>query len=651
MCQRYQKAFLAYCEECKAEKLADLHGVKSGGFRGIFSALALALVAFLILPIAVLFYYGLRNITHPSSFSLVGEATWVSLAASAFAVGISLTIGVPLGYFLARSKSSWSRVMTILLRIPMGLPPMVAGVILLLTFGPYALFGKVFAGHFVNTLIGVCGAQTFVAAPFVIEGSRGAFLQLDPFLHWAGKNIGLSEVENFVFVGLPSAWSGVRTSVLLGWLRAMGEFGATVLVAFHPYSLPILAFVNFDGGGLASTLSVVEVTVLVTLLGAVGLSSISYPRRLAFTSIKRSVKRGPTRTSLPNENREVVELLKVEVACRLEKFDIELDFTSGFRTSILGYSGAGKSALLAGIVGAWELYGVEGERRVTEVSKGGTDLDIPSTEIVLVPQSGALFPHLNVGQHLEIARMTSGAGSSLLDRVVGAFDLADFLDSPAKSLSGGQRQRVSVASGILQLPRLILLDEPFSALDAPRRSEYQLALTDLLLEFRIASLLVTHDISEAAILGDSIVVVADGSCAQFGPSGDVIRAPGSALVAGLVGYQNIIDCEPEWLPLFGDFLSGDRHKLAFRSHSAVLVKPDDKLRSPMTPQWIRLSGLFTVALASDMGEYQRVVLYKELDKSKGRQRVVVEHRGEPEYSIGMTCSLWCKVSDLVPLPS
>ncbi|NNN10490.1 MAG: ATP-binding cassette domain-containing protein [Acidimicrobiaceae bacterium] len=628
-----------------------MYGVKSVGFRGLFSALALALALFLVLPIAVLAYYGLKNISHPSSFSQVGEATWVSLAASIFAVGVSLLIGVPLGYLLARSKSPWSRILTVLLRLPMGLPPMVAGVILLLTFGPYALFGKVFAGHFVDTLLGVCGAQTFVAAPFVIEGSRGAFLQLDPYLHWAGRNIGLSEVENFVFVGLPSAWSGVRTSVLLGWLRAMGEFGATVLVAFHPYSLPILAFVNFDGGGLASTLSVVEVTVLVTLVGAIGLSAIPYPRKLAFTSIKRSVKKGHAMISRSDIDRGTVELLKVEVACRLSQFDLDLAFTSGFRTSVLGYSGAGKSALLAGIVGAWELYGVQGKGRVLWSTKRGDWLEIPGSEIVLVPQFGALFPHLNVREHLEIAQMRSGADSSLFDRLVEVFDLDEVLESPAKTLSGGQRQRASIASGILQFPKLILLDEPFSALDAPRRSGYQLALSELLMQFNIASILVTHDISEAAILGDSIVVVSDGSSAQFGSSGEVIRAPVNSLVASLVGYQNIIDCEPEWRPVFDGLPSKPCNKLAFRSNVTILTAPDVAADFDPLAKWLRLSGAFRVALASDMGDYQRLVLFRETDGSTENQRVVVEHRGEFDYTVGMTCSLWCKVTDLIPLTS
>ncbi len=648
----YQRPFQAYCEgKIATKKTGGLYGVKSVGFRGLFSALALALALFLVLPLAVLAYYGLKNISHPSSFSQVGEATWVSLAASIFAVGVSLLIGVPLGYLLARSKSPWSRILTVLLRLPMGLPPMVAGVILLLTFGPYALFGKVFAGHFVNTLLGVCGAQTFVAAPFVIEGSRGAFLQLDPYLHWAGRNIGLSEVENFVFVGLPSAWSGVRTSVLLGWLRAMGEFGATVLVAFHPYSLPILAFVNFDGGGLASTLSVVEVTVLVTLVGAIGLSAIPYPRKLAFTSIKRSVKKGHAMIARSDIDRGTVELLKVEVACRLSQFDLDLAFTSGFRTSVLGYSGAGKSALLAGIVGAWELYGVQGKGRVLWSTKRGDWLEIPGSEIVLVPQFGALFPHLNVREHLEIAQMRSGADSSLFDRLVEVFDLDEVLESPAKTLSGGQRQRASVASGILQFPKLILLDEPFSALDAPRRSGYQLALSELLMQFNIASVLVTHDISEAAILGDSIVVVSDGSSAQFGSSGEVIRAPVNSLVASLVGYQNIIDCEPEWRPVFDGLPSKPCNKLAFRSNVTILTAPDVAADFDPLAKWLRLSGAFRVALASDIGDYQRLVLFRETDGSTENQRVVVEHRGEFDYTVGMTCSLWCKVTDLIPLTS
>src|SRR5437763_16320519 len=128
-----------------------------------------------------------------------------------------------------------------------------SGILLSYLVGPYTLPGRLFGGSLTDTRTGIVIAQTFVAAPFLVIAARGSFAAVEPDLEDVARTLGHPPLARFLKVAMPVAWPGVQAGLLLAWLRAFGEFGATVILAYHPYSLPVFTFVQFDSTGLDST--------------------------------------------------------------------------------------------------------------------------------------------------------------------------------------------------------------------------------------------------------------------------------------------------------------------------------------------------------------------------------------------------------------
>jgi len=116
--------------------------------------------------------------------------------------------------------------------IPLALPPVMAGILLIYLVGPYTPIGTFFNDALSNSLAGIVLAQTFVASPFLVVVARAAFSAVDPALFDLAAGLGHRELSRFVRVGLPSAAEGIRAGLLLAWLRAFGEYGATVILAY-----------------------------------------------------------------------------------------------------------------------------------------------------------------------------------------------------------------------------------------------------------------------------------------------------------------------------------------------------------------------------------------------------------------------------------
>ena len=182
-------------------------------------------------------------------------------AATISTVVITLT-GVPLAYVFARSRSRIVRPLEALVYLPLALPPLVSGILLLFLVGPYTTLGRLFGGHLTDSLTGIVIAQTFVAAPFLVVAARVAFTGVDPALEAVAATLGRPPLARFVRVTLRLAWPGILAGMLLCWLRAFGEFGATVMLAYHPYSLPVYTYVSFGSQGLDAVLAPVVVAII-----------------------------------------------------------------------------------------------------------------------------------------------------------------------------------------------------------------------------------------------------------------------------------------------------------------------------------------------------------------------------------------------------
>jgi molybdate transport system permease protein len=200
--------------------------------------------------------------------------------------------------------------------------------------------------------------------------------------------------------------------------------------------------------------------------------------------------------------------------------------------AVLGPSGSGKSALLRSLAG---LYG----KSPGEFWCGETSLrNVPAEQrhVGYVAQGFSLFPHLTVWQQLLFAK---AATPELASYWLSRLHLEGLETRYPSELSGGQRQRVALAQVLCSSPQILLLDEPFSALDVPVRFELRRELRRLQRETGLATLLVTHDPEEAAFLSDEVIVISEGRILQSGSSRQVFSRPASLEVARLLGISNL----------------------------------------------------------------------------------------------------------------
>ncbi len=128
-----------------------------------------------------------------------------------------------------------------------------SGLLLLYVLGPHTTLGRLFDGKLTETRLAIVLAQTFVAAPFLVIAARASFAAVDPALEDVAASLGHGRLARFWRVAVPAALPGIGAGLLLAWLRSFGEFGATVILAYHPYSLPVYTFVEFDATGLPAT--------------------------------------------------------------------------------------------------------------------------------------------------------------------------------------------------------------------------------------------------------------------------------------------------------------------------------------------------------------------------------------------------------------
>ncbi|MEJ1154812.1 ABC transporter ATP-binding protein [Microbacterium marmarense] len=219
---------------------------------------------------------------------------------------------------------------------------------------------------------------------------------------------------------------------------------------------------------------------------------------------------------------------------------VDLEFAAGARTAILGRSGSGKSTLLRIVAGL-------DEPTAGAVLIGGRDVAgvVPERRgIGMVFQRALLFPHLSVLDNVAFALRAAGRSRSearhnaqpYLDLV----QLGEYSSRSVSSLSGGQQQRVAIARTMAARPSILLLDEPFSALDPALRADMHALLAELRTELPPTMVVVTHDADEAAALAERIVVLADGQVLQHDTVDRIYHRPASLAVAQFMGGRTAI---------------------------------------------------------------------------------------------------------------
>src|ERR671914_1401229 len=222
---------------------------------------------------------------------------------------------------------------------------------------------------------------------------------------------------------------------------------------------------------------------------------------------------------------------------------VQLELPDGKLISFLGPSGCGKTTLLRMIAGLEKPT----EGRIHLQGEDITDKPPHTRDIGMVFQTLALFPHLdvarNIGYGLRIRGIDSGTIEGRVRELLALVSLEGVASRRISQLSGGQQQRVATARALALRPRLFLLDEPLSALDANLREELQVELRLLQQQLGITTIIVTHDQREAMTMSDLVVVMKAGRIEQVGPPLEVYRRPASPFVASFIGRTNLLQGE------------------------------------------------------------------------------------------------------------
>jgi ABC-type sulfate/molybdate transport systems ATPase subunit/ABC-type sulfate transport system permease component len=452
------------------------------------------------------------------------RALWVSCESATISLVLIAVFGIPLAYVLARSHGRLATVVSSAVALPLAVPPVMGGILLIYLVGPYTSLGQFFDRRLTDSLTGVVFAQTFVAAPFLVITARAAFAAIEPGYEEVAATLGHRPIVRFLRVGLPLAAGGIRAGLLLSWLRAFGEYGATVLLAYHPTSLPVYTYTQFSASGLPTTQAP---TALAFAAAAVVIVLVRI----------RVPSRSPDRRSLPAPAAPPARMA-TPVAFDLDRsigsFHLRATHRATTpRLAILGRSGSGKSMTLRSLAG---LLG-PGAGRVWYGPDDVTAIPPERRRVGYVPQGYALLPHLDVWAQVCFG---VGADPALAAYWLEVFHLGGLAGRRPDQLSGGQRQRVCLAQALSRQPRLLLLDEPFSALDTPVRDELRHEVRRLQFGEGLSSVLVTHDPEEAALLADEILVLADGRLVQAGSAARLHAHPATADVARLLGIANVL---------------------------------------------------------------------------------------------------------------
>ncbi len=287
-------------------------------------------------------------------------------------------------------------------------------------------------------------------------------------------------------------------------------------------------------------------------------------------------------------------MLEIALRKRFDAFQLDVAFTSEDGLIVLfGPSGSGKSLTLQAIAGTVQpdTGSIRLDGQAVFDSEAHLNMVPQQRRVGYVPQNYALFPHLTVGENIAfgLTRLSRQEREQRVKELVDVFGLADFAHHRPRQLSGGQQQRVALARALAIRPRILLLDEPFAALDVSLRSALRQELLQVQARSGVTILMVTHDLADVYSLGQCVIVYDAGQVIQRGSRDDVFFRPVSERVATFVQTGNIlpavvnqVETDTLWLDWLGHrlataplpFAPGDSVYVCIRPSQLLIVRPD-----------------------------------------------------------------------------
>ena len=223
--------------------------------------------------------------------------------------------------------------------------------------------------------------------------------------------------------------------------------------------------------------------------------------------------------------------------------DVDVEVAPGEVVAVLGPNGSGKSTLLGTLAGLFdpESATVTLADRVLTDTAAGVTVPVHRRRIGLLSQQALLFPHLSARDNVAFGPRCAGAGrrsaGTVADRWLAEMGVAELADRRPAELSGGQAQRVAIARALAVEPDLLLLDEPFAALDVDAAPAVRAVLRRVVRDVGQTVLVVTHDVLDAVVLADRLVVLADGGVVEQGPTAEILARPRSPFAARIAGLD------------------------------------------------------------------------------------------------------------------
>lgn len=249
----------------------------------LFLLLGGLILLFIIAPLASMFLATSPNqLFETSKDQEVINSIWLTLWVS-FSATLFFSIGaIPLSYFLARTKFRFKEIINGIIDLPVVIPHSAAGIAILGFISRDSVIGKIASSvglNFVGHPIGIAMAMAFVSIPFLINAARNGFENIPIKLEKTALNLGASPIRVFFTISLPLAWKNILSGLIMMFARGLSEFGAVVIVAYHPMITPILIFERFGSFGLKYARPVSVVFILVCLVFFIFLRSLAKEKK------------------------------------------------------------------------------------------------------------------------------------------------------------------------------------------------------------------------------------------------------------------------------------------------------------------------------------------------------------------------------------
>ncbi|MGF1491410.1 MAG: molybdate ABC transporter permease subunit [Microcoleaceae cyanobacterium] len=572
---------------------------------------------------------------------------WISFRAAILATAITFFLGIIAAQFMLNYRGKTQGLIDAIFTAPLVLPPTVVGFLLLVLFGRHGFLGK-FLGFFNHSVIftwyATVIAATVVAFPLMYKTALGAFKQIDQTVLSAARTLGASEWVIFRRILLPLAKPGLIAGTLLAFARSLGEFGATLMLAGNipgqTQTIPIAIFSAAEAGHMQEALAWV-LLILVISFGII--TAVNFWSRQANSNHKLKLKKQPparksARQQLSNfdvrpgsppiqylDKQPHIRLI-VDIQKQLPEFSLNVSFrTNGKPLGFLGASGAGKSFILRCIAGLEtpDRGRITLNGRTLYDSERGINLPSCGRKIGYLFQNYALFPHLTVAEKIAFGLPSRASRLLRMQRVeqhLTSVDLAGFGHRYPRELSGGQQQRVALARALASEPEVLLLDEPFSALDTYLRDRMEKLLRAMLEDYSGVTLFVTHNLEEAYRVCHNLLVIDTGEIIAQGAKHEIFEHPNYFRVAQLTGCKNFSAAVPvghnqiralDWGCILETIepVPEGLAQVGIRAHQISFSPPDTYLQMPES------LNTFPCWLVTTSETQHRMTLYLKLNSS------------------------------------